>query len=69
MIPSRHSTIFGLVMGINLVLVGVVASIAGIVSLAKRDSSVKKLTSIAYIVAGITAVYVGVGLSRSSFNI
>ena len=63
------NNIFSLVIGINLILVGVVAFIAGIVSLAKRDRSVKKLTSIAYIVAGITAVYVGVGLSRSSFNI
>ena len=63
------NNIFSLVMGSNLILVGVVAFIAGIVSLAKRDGSVNKLTSLAYIVAGITAVYVGVGLSRSSFNI
>jgi len=63
------NNIFSLVIGINLILVGVVAFIAGIVSLAKRDGSIKKMTSIAYIVAGITAVYVGVGLSGSSFNI
>jgi len=62
------NNIFSLVIGINLILVGVVAFIAGIVSLAKRDGSVKKLTSIAYIVAGIIAVYVGVGLTRSSFD-
>lgn len=61
------NNIFSLVLGINLILVGMVAFIAGIVSLAKRDASVKKMTSIAYIVAGITAVYLGVGLSRSSF--
>ena len=63
------NNIFSLVIGLNLILVGLIAFIAGIVSLAKRDGSVKKLTSIAYIVAGITAVYVGVSLSRSSFNI
>ena len=63
------NNIFSLVVGVNLILVGLIAFIAGIVSVAKRDGSVKKLTSIAYIVAGITAVYVGVGLSRSSFNI
>ena len=62
------NNIFSLVVGVNLILVGLIAFIAGIVSVAKRDGSVKKLTSIAYIVAGITAVYVGVGLSRSSFN-
>ena len=66
---SSLNNIFSLVIGINLILVGAVAFIAGIVSLAKRDRSVKKLTSIAYIVAGIIAVYVGVGLSRSSFDI
>jgi hypothetical protein len=56
------NNIFSLVLGINFILVGTVAFIAGIVSLAKRDGSVKKLTSIAYIAAGITAVYLGVGL-------
>lgn len=61
------NNIFGLVVGINLVLIGVVAVIAGIVSLAKRDESVKILRSIAYIVAGSVAVYVGIGLLRSSF--
>lgn len=61
------NNIFSLVLGINLILVGAVAFLAGIVSLAKRDGSVKKLTSIAYIVAGITACYIGIGLSGSSF--
>ncbi|MGC2061608.1 MAG: hypothetical protein WA610_01425 [Thermodesulfovibrionales bacterium] len=61
------NNIFGLVIGINLVLVGVVAIISGFVSLAKRDGSVKKLRSLAYIVAGSVAVYVGIGLSRSAF--
>ena len=63
------NNIFSLVIGINLILVGGVAFISGLVSLAKRDGSVKKLTSIAFIVVGATAVYVGVGLSRSSFNL
>lgn len=61
------NNIFSLVVGINLVLVGAVAVVAGIVSLAKRDGSVKILRSVAYIVAGSVAVYVGVGLLRSSF--
>ncbi|MFA4918389.1 MAG: hypothetical protein WC581_03950 [Thermodesulfovibrionales bacterium] len=60
--------IFSLVFGINPIVVGLVAFIAGIISLAKRDKSVKKLTSIAYIIAGVTAVYFGVILSRSSYN-
>lgn len=63
------NNIFGLVVGINLVLVGAVACTAGIVSLAKRDGSVKILRSVAYLVAGTVAVYVGVGLLRSFFNI
>ena len=62
------NNIFSLVIGINLMLVGLVAFISGIVSLAKRDESVKKLTSIAYIIAGVAADYFGVVLSRSSFN-
>jgi divalent metal cation (Fe/Co/Zn/Cd) transporter len=62
------NNIFSLVIGINLMLVGLVAFISGIVSLAKRDESVKKLTSIAYIIAGVAAVYFGVVLSRNSFN-
>jgi hypothetical protein len=61
------NNIFSLVVGINLVLVGVVAFIAGIVSLAKRDGSVKKMRSVAYIAAGSVAVYVGIGLARSAF--
>ena len=62
------NNIFSLVFGINLIVVGLVAFIAGIISLVKRDESVKKLTSIAYIIAGVTAVYFGVILSRSSYN-
>jgi hypothetical protein len=62
------NNIFSLVFGINLIVVGLVAFIAGIISLAKRDESVKKLTSIVYIIAGVTAVYFGVILSRSSYN-
>jgi hypothetical protein len=49
-------------------LSALVAFISGIVSLARRDESVKKPTSIAYIIAGVAAVYFGVVLSRSSFN-
>jgi hypothetical protein len=63
------NNIFSLVFGINLIVVGLVAFIAGIVSLAKKDKSVKKLTSIVYIIAGVAAVYFGVILSRSSYNI
>jgi len=63
------NNIFSLVFGINLIVVGLVAFIAGIISLAKRDGSVKELTSIAYIIAGATAVYFGVILSRSAYNI
>jgi hypothetical protein len=63
------NNIFSLVLGINLIVVGLVAFIAGIVSLAKKDKSVKKLTSIVYIIAGVTAVYFGVILSKSSYNI
>jgi len=62
------NNIFSLVIGINLIVVGLVAFIAGIISLVKRDQSVKKLTSIAYIIAGVTAVCFGVVLSRSSYN-
>ena len=62
------NNIFTLVIGINLILVGLVAFIAGIVSLVKRDEAVKKLTPIAYIIAGVAAVYVGIVLSRSSFS-
>ncbi|MDA8083771.1 MAG: hypothetical protein M0024_08975 [Nitrospiraceae bacterium] len=61
------SNIFSLVVGINLVVVGAVALLSGIVSLVKNDGSVKKLTSVAYIVSGGVAVYVGFGLARSSF--
>jgi uncharacterized membrane-anchored protein len=62
------NNIFILVFGINLLVVGLVAFISGIVSLVKRNESVKKLTSIAYIVAGAAAVYFGVVLSRGAYN-
>jgi hypothetical protein len=62
------NNIFILVFGINLIVVGLVAFVSGIVSLAKRDESVKKLTSIAYIVAGAATVYLGVVLSRSAYT-
>jgi hypothetical membrane protein len=62
------NNIFSLVFGINLIVVGLVAFIAGIVSLLKRDDSVKKITSFAYIIAGIAALYFGVVLSRSAYN-
>ncbi|MBA4373800.1 MAG: hypothetical protein C0402_13185 [Thermodesulfovibrio sp.] len=61
------TNIFSLVLGINLILVGAVACISGILSLARRDGSVTKLRSFAYLVAGSVAVYMGFGLSRSSF--
>ena len=60
--------IFSLVFGINLIVVGLVAFISGIVSLAKKDNTPKKLTSIAYIIAGAAAVYFGVILSKSAYN-
>ena len=63
------NNIFSLVFGINLILVGLVAFIAGIVSLAKKDESVKKLTSILYIIAGAAAVYFGVVLSKSAYSL
>ena len=62
------NNIFSIVVGINLIVVGLVAFIAGIISLVKRDEPVKKLTSIVYIIAGVAAVYFGVVLSRSSYN-
>ena len=62
------NNIFSLVFGINLIVVGLVAFIAGIVSLVKRDASVKTLTSITYIIAGVAALYFGVVLSRSAYN-
>jgi uncharacterized membrane-anchored protein len=62
------NNIFSLVFGINLIVVGLVAFISGIVSLVKRDESVKQLTSVAYIIAGGTAVYFGIVLSRSAYN-
>jgi hypothetical membrane protein len=65
---STPNNIVSLVFGINLIVVGLVAFISGIVSLAKRGESVKKLTSIAYIIAGVAAVYFGVVLSRSAYN-
>ena len=62
------TNIFSLVFGINLIVVGLVACISGIISLVKRSESVKKLTSIVYIIAGGAAVYFGVILSRSAYN-
>ncbi|MFA6055038.1 MAG: hypothetical protein WC769_06665 [Thermodesulfovibrionales bacterium] len=62
------NNIFSLVFGINLIVVGLVAFISGIVSLVKRDGSVKQLTSVVYIIAGVAAVYFGVVLSRSAYN-
>jgi uncharacterized membrane protein len=62
------TNIFTFVFGINFIVVGLVAFIAGIVSLGKKDASVKKSTSIIYIIAGVSAVYFGVVLWRSSFN-
>jgi len=34
----------------------------------KRGESVKQLTSVAYIIAGVAALYFGVVLSRSAYN-
>jgi len=62
------TNIFSLVFGINLIVVGLVAFISGIVSLVKKNESVKTRTSIAYIIAGVAAVYFGVVLSRSAYN-
>ena len=62
------NNIFSLVFGINLIVLGLVAFISGIVSLVRRDESVKKLTSIAYIIAGVAVVYFGVVLSRSAYT-
>jgi divalent metal cation (Fe/Co/Zn/Cd) transporter len=62
------NNIFSLVVGINLIVIGLVAFISGIVSLVKRDESVKQLTSLVYIIAGVAALYVGFVLSRSAYN-
>jgi hypothetical membrane protein len=62
------NNIFSLVFGINLIVVGLVAFISGIVSLVKRDESVKQLTSFTYIIAGVAAIYFGIVLSRSAYN-
>jgi hypothetical membrane protein len=62
------NNIFSLVFGINLIVVGLVAFISGIVSLVRRDGSVKKPTSIAYIIAGVAAIYFGIDLLRSAYN-
>ena len=62
------NNIFSLVFGINLILVGAVAFIAGIMSLVKKDGSVKRLTSIVYIIAGAAAVYFGVVLAKSAYS-
>jgi len=59
------NNIFFLVIGINFIVVGLVALIAGVISLVKRDESVKKHTSILYIIAGVAAVYIGIVLSRN----
>ncbi len=64
---SLHN-IFSLVFGINLILVGMVAFVAGIVSRIRREPSVKRLTSIVYIIAGAAAVYFGILLSKSAYN-
>jgi hypothetical protein len=61
------NNIFSLVFGINLIVVGLVAFISGIVSFVKRDNSVKKLTSVTFIIAGAAAVYFGIVLSRSAY--
>jgi hypothetical protein len=63
------NNIFGLVFGINLIVVGFVAFITGVVSLVKREKSVKKLTSVVFIIAGVAAVYFGVVLWRSAYNV
>jgi hypothetical protein len=62
------NNIFSLVFGINLIVVGLVAFISGIVSLVKKNESVKKTTSIIYILAGVAAVYFGFVLSGSAYN-
>jgi hypothetical protein len=61
------NNIFSLVFGINLIVVGLVAFISGIVSFVKRDNSVKKLTSVTFIIAGAATVYFGIVLSRSAY--
>ena len=61
------NNIFGLVFGINLILVGGVALIAGVVSLAKKEKSIKKITSVIYIVAGVAAVCFGVIYAKIYF--
>jgi len=62
------TNIFSLVFGINLIVVGLVAFISGIVSLVKKNESVKTRTSIAYIIAGVAAVYFGVVLWVSAYT-
>jgi hypothetical protein len=62
------NNIFSLVFGINLIVVGLVAFISGIVSLLKRNGSVRKITSVLYIIAGVAAVFMGVLLWRSAYN-
>jgi hypothetical protein len=56
------------VFGINLIVVGLVAFIAGIVSLIKRDKSLNKMTSVVYVVAGAAAVCFGIVLSKSAYT-
>lgn len=67
MVMGSLGNIATLVIGINLILVGAVAVISGFVALVKQDAPVKKLTAVSYLVAGAVAVYVGIGLARSSF--
>jgi len=62
------NNIFSLVFGINLILVGLVAFIAGIVTLVKKNESVKRFTSIVYIIAGVAALYFGVVLAKNAYN-
>ena len=62
------TNIFGLVVGFNLLLVGSVAFVAGMVSLLKKNPSVKRPTAVVFVIAGAVAVYFGIMLSRSAFN-
>ena len=61
------NNIFSLVFGINLIVVGLVAFIAGIVSLVERRVS-EETDLHRLIIAGIAAIYFGVVLWRSAYN-
>jgi fluoride ion exporter CrcB/FEX len=50
-------------------VVGLVAFIAGIISLLKRAESVKIITSVFYIIGGVAAVLLGIVLWRSAYNV